>query len=108
MLGGCRLEDISDEDWDRNPREEVDLVFYSRALRGVIQRLATVVVNNASLTALISFKNMGTLAHTTAKAGIIGMTRAWDSRQFDFAWSDRDKPDARTAEGPRMGELHAR
>jgi NAD(P)-dependent dehydrogenase (short-subunit alcohol dehydrogenase family) len=34
-----------------------------------------VVVNTASLTALISFKNTGTLAHTTAKAGIIGMTR---------------------------------
>ena len=51
-----------------------------------------VVVNNASLTALISFKNMDALAYTTAKAGIIGMTRAWDSRQFDFAWSDRNKP----------------
>jgi NAD(P)-dependent dehydrogenase (short-subunit alcohol dehydrogenase family) len=32
-------------------------------------------VNTASLTALISFKNLGSLALTTAKAGIIGMTR---------------------------------
>jgi NAD(P)-dependent dehydrogenase (short-subunit alcohol dehydrogenase family) len=34
-----------------------------------------VIVNTASLTALMSFKNLGSLAHTTAKAGIIGMTR---------------------------------
>ena len=33
------------------------------------------IVNTASLTALMSFKNLGSLAHTTAKAGIIGMTR---------------------------------
>ncbi|HEY2902252.1 MAG TPA: SDR family oxidoreductase, partial [Polyangia bacterium] len=34
-----------------------------------------VVVNTASLTASMSFKNLPSLAHTTAKAGIIGMTR---------------------------------
>jgi len=32
-------------------------------------------VNTASLNALISFKTLPSLAHTTAKAGIIGMTR---------------------------------
>jgi NAD(P)-dependent dehydrogenase (short-subunit alcohol dehydrogenase family) len=30
------LEDISAEEWDRNRREEVDLVFYLTALRGLI------------------------------------------------------------------------
>src|ERR1700722_4802077 len=70
------LEDISDEEWDRNRREEVDRVFYlTRAAWPYLKASRGVVVNTASLTALISFKNLGSLAHTTAKAGIIGMTR---------------------------------
>jgi NAD(P)-dependent dehydrogenase (short-subunit alcohol dehydrogenase family) len=70
------LEDISDEEWDRNRREEVDLVFYpTRTAWPYLKASRGVVVNTASLTALISFKNLGSLAHTTAKAGIIGMTR---------------------------------
>jgi NAD(P)-dependent dehydrogenase (short-subunit alcohol dehydrogenase family) len=109
------LEDISDDEWDRNRREEVDLVFYlTRAAWPYLKASHGVVVNTASLTALISFKNVGTLAHTTAKAGIIGMTRqlAMEGREHGIRanspWSDRNKPDARTAEGPRMGRLHAR
>jgi NAD(P)-dependent dehydrogenase (short-subunit alcohol dehydrogenase family) len=70
------LEDISNEEWDRNRREEVDLVFYlTRAAWPHLKASHGVVVNTASLTALMSFKNLGSLAHTTAKAGIIGMTR---------------------------------
>jgi NAD(P)-dependent dehydrogenase (short-subunit alcohol dehydrogenase family) len=70
------LEDISDAEWDRNRREEVDLVFYlTRAAWPHLKASHGVVVNTASLTALMSFKNLGSLAHTTAKAGIIGMTR---------------------------------
>jgi len=70
------LEDISDEEWDRNRRSEVDLVFYlTRAAWPYLKASRGVVVNTASLTALMSFKNLGSLAHTTAKAGIIGMTR---------------------------------
>jgi NAD(P)-dependent dehydrogenase (short-subunit alcohol dehydrogenase family) len=70
------LEDISDDEWDRNRREEVDLVFYlTRAAWPHLKSSRGVVVNTASLTALMSFKNLGSLAHTTAKAGIIGMTR---------------------------------
>jgi NAD(P)-dependent dehydrogenase (short-subunit alcohol dehydrogenase family) len=70
------LEDISDEEWDRNRRSEVDLVFYlTRAAWSYLKASRGVVVNTASLTALMSFKNLGSLAHTTAKAGIIGMTR---------------------------------
>ncbi|WP_343050258.1 SDR family NAD(P)-dependent oxidoreductase [Burkholderia guangdongensis] len=70
------IEDISDEEWDRNRREEVDLVFYlTRAAWPHLKASRGVIVNTASLTALMSFKNLGSLAHTTAKAGIIGMTR---------------------------------
>jgi NAD(P)-dependent dehydrogenase (short-subunit alcohol dehydrogenase family) len=70
------LEDISDEEWDRNRRSEVDLVFYlTRAAWPYLKASHGVVVNTASLTALMSFKNLGSLAHTTAKAGIIGMIR---------------------------------
>jgi NAD(P)-dependent dehydrogenase (short-subunit alcohol dehydrogenase family) len=70
------LEDITDEEWDRNRRDEVDLVFYlTRAAWPHLKSSHGVVVNTASLTALMSFKNLGSLAHTTAKAGIIGMTR---------------------------------
>jgi NAD(P)-dependent dehydrogenase (short-subunit alcohol dehydrogenase family) len=70
------LEDITDEEWDRNRREEVDLVFFlTRAAWPHLKASHGVVVNTASLTALMSFKNLGSLAHTTAKAGVIGMTR---------------------------------
>jgi NAD(P)-dependent dehydrogenase (short-subunit alcohol dehydrogenase family) len=70
------IEDISDEEWDRNRREEVDLVFFlTRAAWPHLKASRGVVVNTASLTAWLSFKNLGALAHTTAKAGIIAMTR---------------------------------
>ena len=79
------LEDISDEEWDRNRREEVDLVFYlTRAAWPHLKASRGVVVNTASLNALMSFGTLGSLAHTTAKAGIIAMTRqlAMEGRQY--------------------------
>src|SRR5450432_1312000 len=79
------LEDISDEEWDRNRREEVDLVFYlTRAAWPHLKTSHGVLVNTASLNALLSFKGHASLAHTTAKAGIIGMTRqlAMEGREF--------------------------
>jgi NAD(P)-dependent dehydrogenase (short-subunit alcohol dehydrogenase family) len=70
------LEDISDEEWDRNRRDEVDLVFYlTRAGWPHLKASRGVIVNTASLTASMSFRNLGALAHATAKAGIIAMTR---------------------------------
>jgi NAD(P)-dependent dehydrogenase (short-subunit alcohol dehydrogenase family) len=70
------LEDISDEEWDRDRREEVDLVFYlTRAAWPHLKGSHGVVVNTGSLNGLLSFKSLGSLAHTTAKAGIIAMTR---------------------------------
>jgi NAD(P)-dependent dehydrogenase (short-subunit alcohol dehydrogenase family) len=70
------LEDITDEEWDRNRRDEVDLVFFlTRAAWPYLKKSRGTVVNTASLTAWLSFKNLGALAHTTAKAGIVAMTR---------------------------------
>jgi len=70
------LEDITDEEWDRNRRDEVDLVFYlTRAAWPHLKASHGVVVNTASLNAALSFKTLGSLAHTTAKAGVIAMTR---------------------------------
>jgi len=70
------LEDITDEEWNRDLREEVDLVFFlTRAAWPHLKASRGIVVNTASLNALLSFKSLPSLAHTTAKAGIIGMTR---------------------------------
>jgi len=79
------LEDITDEEWDRVRREEVDLVFFlTRAAWPHLKASHGVIVNTASMSGLISFKNLGSLAHTTAKAGIIAMTRqlAMEGRQY--------------------------
>jgi len=79
------LEDITDEEWDRVRREEVDLVFFlTRAAWPQLKASHGVIVNTASLSGLISFKNLGSLAHSTAKAGIIAMTRqlAMEGRKY--------------------------
>jgi NAD(P)-dependent dehydrogenase (short-subunit alcohol dehydrogenase family) len=70
------LEDITDEEWDKARWGEVDLVFYlTRAAWPRLKDSRGVVVNMASLNASLSFKILPSLAHTTNKAGIIGMTR---------------------------------
>jgi len=79
------LEDITDEEWDRDRREEVDLVFFlTRAAWPHLKASHGVIVNTASLNGLMSFKNLGSLAHTTAKAGVIAMTRqlAMEGREY--------------------------
>jgi NAD(P)-dependent dehydrogenase (short-subunit alcohol dehydrogenase family) len=70
------LEDVTDEEWDHARWGEVDLVFYlTRAAWPHLKASRGVVVNMASLNASLSFKLLPSLAHTTNKAGIIGMTR---------------------------------
>src|SRR3984885_10715488 len=70
------FEDITDDEWDRARRGEVDLVFYlTRAAWPHLKASGGTVVNMASLNAPLSFKILPSLAHTTNKAGIIGMTR---------------------------------
>ena len=71
-----RLEDITDEEWHHARSDEVDLVFYlTRAAWPQLKASGGTIVNMASLNALLSFKILPSLAHTTNKAGIIGMTR---------------------------------
>ena len=54
----------------------MDLVFYlSRAAWPYLKASRGVVVNTSSLTAPMSFKNLDSVSHSTAQAGIIGLTR---------------------------------
>jgi NAD(P)-dependent dehydrogenase (short-subunit alcohol dehydrogenase family) len=78
------LQEITDEEWDCARWEEVDLVFFlTRAAWPHLKESGGVVVNMASLNASLSFKLLPSLAHTTNKAGIIGMTRqlAFEGRE---------------------------
>jgi NAD(P)-dependent dehydrogenase (short-subunit alcohol dehydrogenase family) len=71
-----RLEDFTDEEWRAAQQDEVDLVFYlTRAAWPHLIASRGVVVNMASLNGSLSFKLLPSLAHTTNKAAIIGMTR---------------------------------
>jgi NAD(P)-dependent dehydrogenase (short-subunit alcohol dehydrogenase family) len=79
-----RIEDMGDEEWDRD-RRQVDLVFHlTRAALPHLKVSRGVLVNTASLNVTLSFKPRPSLAHTTSKAGIIGMTRqlAMEGREF--------------------------
>jgi NAD(P)-dependent dehydrogenase (short-subunit alcohol dehydrogenase family) len=70
------IEDFADEDWDTARREEVDLVFYlTREAWPHLKASRGVVLNMASLNGSLGFKLLPSLAHTTNKAAIIGMTR---------------------------------
>jgi NAD(P)-dependent dehydrogenase (short-subunit alcohol dehydrogenase family) len=71
-----RLEDFTDEEWGAAQQDEVDLVFYlTRAAWPHLKASHGVVLNMASLNGSLSFKLLASLAHTTNKAAIIGMTR---------------------------------
>jgi NAD(P)-dependent dehydrogenase (short-subunit alcohol dehydrogenase family) len=70
------IEKFTDEEWDTARRDEVDLVFYlTRAAWPHLKATRGVVLNMASLNGSLSFKLLPSLAHTTNKAGVIGMTR---------------------------------
>jgi NAD(P)-dependent dehydrogenase (short-subunit alcohol dehydrogenase family) len=70
------LEGFTDEEWAAARKDEVDLVFYlTRAAWPQLKSSRGVIVNMASLNGSLSFKNIPSLAHTTNKAAIIGMTR---------------------------------
>ena len=79
------VEDVSDAEWRAVLDEEVSLVFYlTRAAWPHLKKSRGVIVNTASATARTSFTNLGALAHSTAKAGLIAFTRhlAMEGREF--------------------------
>ena len=70
------IETFTDGDWSAARNDEVDLVFYlTRAEWPHLRASRGVILNMASLNGSLSFKLLPALAHTTNKAGIIGMTR---------------------------------
>jgi NAD(P)-dependent dehydrogenase (short-subunit alcohol dehydrogenase family) len=70
------LEEFTDEEWRAAQQDEIDLVFYlTRAAWPHLKSSHGAVINMASLNGSLSFKLLASLAHTTNKAAIIGMTR---------------------------------
>ncbi|WAC48231.1 SDR family NAD(P)-dependent oxidoreductase [Asticcacaulis sp. SL142] len=79
------IEDITEEEWRRNTREEVDLVFFlTKCAWPHLKTSGGTIVNTASLTGWRVFKTLGGLAHATAKMGIVGMTKqlAMEGREY--------------------------
>jgi NAD(P)-dependent dehydrogenase (short-subunit alcohol dehydrogenase family) len=70
------IEDITEDEWHRNTRNEVDLVFFmTKCAWPHLKRSGGTIVNTASLTGWRVFRTLGALAHATAKMGIVGMTK---------------------------------
>src|SRR5438132_12466094 len=71
-----RVEDFTNEEWASAQQDEIDLVFFlTRAAWPHLKSSRGVVVKMASLNGSLSFKLLPSLAHTTNKAAITGMTR---------------------------------
>ena len=70
------IEDITEEEWRLNTRNEVDLVFFlTKSAWPHLKKSGGTIVNTASLTGHRVFRTLGGLAHATAKMGIVGMTK---------------------------------
>ena len=70
------IEDITEEEWRLNTRNEVDLVFFlTKSAWPHLKKSGGTIVNTASLTGQRVFRTLGGLAHATAKMGIVGMTK---------------------------------
>jgi NAD(P)-dependent dehydrogenase (short-subunit alcohol dehydrogenase family) len=79
------IEDITEEEWRLNTRDEVDLVFFlTKAAWPHLKASGGTIVNTASLTGWRVFRVLGSLAHATAKMGIVGMTKqlAMEGRKY--------------------------
>ncbi len=79
------IEDIPQDEWYRNMDEEVHLVFLlTQAAWPHLKVTRGTVVNVASATAWRTFRSIGALAHSTAKAAVVAMTRhmAMEGREF--------------------------
>jgi NAD(P)-dependent dehydrogenase (short-subunit alcohol dehydrogenase family) len=100
------IEDISDEEWDRSRRSEVDLVFYlTRAAWPHLRASRDVVVSFANGADELQESRITRTHdgqgrdHRHDPATGDGRSRIWDPREFDFTRSDRNQPDARATQG---------
>ncbi len=78
------IEDITEDEWRQNTRDEVDIVFFmTKTAWPHLKSSGGTIVNTASLTGWRVFRTLGGLAHATAKMGIVGMTKqlAMEGRQ---------------------------
>ena len=70
------LEDMTEVEWKNTLNEELNLVFLlTKAAWPHLKASKGVIVNTASVSGWQAFKYLGSIAHSTAKAGIIAMTR---------------------------------
>ena len=71
------VEDMSDELWRKTMAQELDLVFLltRAAWPHLIRSEKGAIVNIASMSAWIAIKDAPGLAHSTAKGGVLAMTR---------------------------------
>lgn len=70
------IEDISEEEWYLNTAVEVHLVFLlTQAAWPHLKASSGTIVNIASVTAWELFPALPAMAHSTAKAGVVAMTR---------------------------------
>ncbi len=79
------IEDVPEDEWYRNMAEEVHLVFLlTQAAWPHLKKSSGTIVNIASVTAWRTIRGLGAMAHSTAKAGIVAMTRhmAMEGREF--------------------------
>jgi NAD(P)-dependent dehydrogenase (short-subunit alcohol dehydrogenase family) len=70
------IEDMSEGEWKNTLNEEINLVFLmTKAAWPHLKASHGVIVNTASVVAWSAFRHLPAIAHSTAKAGIIAMTR---------------------------------
>jgi len=112
------IEDVSDEEWarDHQPRSTTSSSI-SRGRRGLtLKKRRDHRPTRLRRPLGPTFTNLGAIAHSTAKAGIVGMTRTHghggpqirNTRQFGISRRDRIGPNTRSAQEQRMVRLYAR
>lgn len=70
------IEDMTDEQWSKTIREELDIVFLlTRAAWPEMKKRGGSIINTASLSAWIGYEVLPGLAHCAAKGGVLAMTR---------------------------------
>jgi NAD(P)-dependent dehydrogenase (short-subunit alcohol dehydrogenase family) len=70
------IDEMSNDQWNGTIDNELNIVFLlTRAAWPELSKRGGAIVNTASTAGWIAFKNLGGLAHSAAKAGVIAMTR---------------------------------